>query len=421
MSQDGTKFPKLKFDRSFRQWYRKPHFESLETRRLLAFTLVEIPGSVEFVGDNSPNSLVLRVRGDRVEYSANNESFRMLDLGRTTTISSFRIIGGAANDRIDASELYSALRVMFDSNSGLLIEGGGGDDTLIGSDLNDRIIGGSGKDTIQANGGDDYIDVFDWEVDSVDGGLGVDSVKFESLDASPIQCEYWNPFLKTDDNLKHRVRVMVLNYDPIVPSEGGKLLHQVFGWTDPSYIAAAYEEAFERTSGGFIDFEITKWENINAIPAKEDGFVYGVEEFVSLWRAGGPWRQPDLVDYVKMLADNGVSELVDAGVVDEVWYFGAPYFGGYESAMMGPGSFWINGATYPQVPTSRAFVVHAFNYERFVDVLMHGTGHRTESTMQRIYGGWNLSNPQTNWDKFAANAHQSNGLSGGDITKCWVL
>ncbi|MCS7065119.1 MAG: hypothetical protein NZL85_02455, partial [Fimbriimonadales bacterium] len=37
-----------------------------------------------------------------------------------------------------------------------------------------------------------------------------------------------------------RVRVLVLNFDPLVQAEGGKPLHRVLGWNDPRQLAQTY-------------------------------------------------------------------------------------------------------------------------------------------------------------------------------------
>lgn len=391
---------------------RRLSCELLEARTLLAFSINDTPSTVAFNADNLSNSLILRVAGDRIEYNSNGLGFVPLAVARTNTITSFVVQGGAGADTFDASQLYASIEPLKHFAQGIIINGGSGNDTLIGSDLNDTLNGGTGQDSLFGGKGDDQLLAIDWEKDTLDGGLGNDSASFESVDSGPVNCEVWNPFTPAADNAKQKVKVMVLNYDPLIPAQGNRPLHEVFNWTDPAVIMAAYEEAFERTSGGFIDLEISQWRNLNAIPKKTDGFAYGADEYYNLWKSAGPWHTPDGVDYPKLLAENRVPELVDAGVVDEVWLFGAPHFGYWESAMAGPGAYFVNGGTYPEVPSSRAFVVHGGNYERFVDVLMHGTGHRTEATMQHFYGGWNLANPVTNWDKFSANAQQSNGLAG---------
>jgi hypothetical protein len=38
---------------------------------------------------------------------------------------------------------------------------------------------------------------------------------------------------------------------------------------------------------------------------------------------------------------------VARGEIDEIWLFGGPYFGFYESRMAGPGAFWCNAPPLP--------------------------------------------------------------------------
>ena len=124
-------------------------------------------------------------------------------------------------------------------------------------------------------------------------------------------------------------------------------------------------------------------------------------------RAAVHWHDPDLADYEAVLNSQGVPALVNSGAIDEVWMFGGPYFGFWESAMAGPRSFYINGGVYDQVETNRPFVVMGFNYERSVAEMLHNVGHRAESSLSRVFGGWNVSNPQTLWDQYTANYGQT--------------
>jgi hypothetical protein len=128
-------------------------------------------------------------------------------------------------------------------------------------------------------------------------------------------------------------------------------------------------------------------------------------------RTGKGWHDPDTADYPKTFRDYNVIPRIDKGEIDEVWFFGAPYFGYNESAMAGPGAFYINGATYEDVPSKRAFAIMGFNYERGVAEMTHDLSHRTESTMARVYGGWEVDKLTTNWAKFAANDKQSHGVA----------
>ena len=207
------------------------------------------------------------------------------------------------------------------------------------------------------------------------------------------------------------VRVLVLDYDPIVKSEGGKRLHEVFHWRDPKELAAGYAADVEQASGGFIKFKIVDWRSLDVYPTKTDGFQYDEAAFLAAWRAKKGFHDPDGSDYEKIVADQKIVPLVDSGKVDEVWMFGAPYFGFWESAMAGPGAFEINGGVYDKVPSKKPFAIMGFNYERGLAEMIHDLCHRTEATMSRVYGGWKADKLDTPWARFAANVAQSNGVA----------
>ncbi len=213
------------------------------------------------------------------------------------------------------------------------------------------------------------------------------------------------------DTGKIVVRVLVLSFNPIVLQEGGKRLHEVGKWNDPRQLAKEYAREVNEASQGFIEFQIVEWRDLDEFPVKVDGFTYTLEQYLECLRTWKGWHEPDGTDYEKVLLKHGVHELIDNNKIDEVWMFGAPYMGFWESAMAGPGAFFINGGVYDKFPTRRPFAIMGFNYERGVAEMLHNLCHRTEATMTRIYGGWKSDQLVHNWARFASNAHQSNGVS----------
>jgi hypothetical protein len=208
------------------------------------------------------------------------------------------------------------------------------------------------------------------------------------------------------------VKVMVLSFDPKIASEGNKPLHEVCKWNDPHKLAEGYIADVQRSSHGLVKFKIVIWKDTNSFHTKIDGFTYTPDSYMACFKAKTGWHQPDTADYAKTFTDYGVLPLIDSRKVDEVWFMGAPYFGYSESAMAGPGAFFINGDVYDKVPSKRAFAIMGFNYERGVAEMVHDLCHRTESTMARVYGGWDVAKLTTNWARFAANYSQSNGVAG---------
>ncbi|MGI8924050.1 MAG: hypothetical protein ACR2HJ_08445 [Fimbriimonadales bacterium] len=206
------------------------------------------------------------------------------------------------------------------------------------------------------------------------------------------------------------VDVWVLNFDPFIESEGGERLHAVGGWNDPRKLSEGYVSDIKEASGGFIKYKIRRWDDIDAFPEKVDGYIYTDQSYLES-RKANKWHDPDGLDYPKMIDKYRVAPKMDDGTFDELWIFGAPYMGFWESAMAGPGAFYINGGVYDKVKAKKPFAIMGFNYERGVAEMVHDLCHRTESTMSRIYGGWKVEELTTPWSRFASNYSQSSGIA----------
>ncbi|MBU0638827.1 MAG: hypothetical protein KKB50_08180 [Planctomycetes bacterium] len=216
------------------------------------------------------------------------------------------------------------------------------------------------------------------------------------------------------------VKVLVLEFNPEIPAEvhapgdpaaGPTTVRELGGWNDPLELAAGYMQDICDASGGYLQFEIVEWLVVREFQKKVDGFTYTPQQYVDCLRKKTPWHDADGVDYPAAIARYDIIPRVESGKIDEVWWFGAPYFGYWESAMAGQGAFYINGGVYGEVPSRVPFAIMGFNYERGVAEMLHDLCHRTESTMTRIYGGWKCDELTSNWARFAANAHQSNGVA----------
>jgi hypothetical protein len=90
-----------------------------------------------------------------------------------------------------------------------------------------------------------------------------------------------------------------------------------------------------------------------------------------------------LADYNRIIQKFDLLQKVASGQIDEVWMFGGPYFGFYESRMVGKGAFWCNGPAMER--DCRRFVIMGFNYERDVKEMIHDYGHRSESLLAKHF------------------------------------
>ena len=207
----------------------------------------------------------------------------------------------------------------------------------------------------------------------------------------------------------YQKKVMVLNYDPTVTAPDGKKMKlSVYqGWDDATQLAGQYQRAMESMSNGRVKYMIEKTKNVDDIPVKMDGFDYTPESILTCLADTSTCHMPDDTDYSAIVNSQGICTDVNSGVIDEVWMFGGPYFGFYESRLAGPNAFWYNSPPLEGTSCNKLVPIMGFNYERAIQEMVHDFMHRTESTMARVYGSWQENRINTNWDRFALVAAQS--------------
>ena len=181
-------------------------------------------------------------------------------------------------------------------------------------------------------------------------------------------------------------RVSLLIYNPIIEQEGGRQLNQLLGWNDPDQLCARYIQDVREASHGVVHYQIVERIELDRFPMLEDGFRYTDGQFLRNWRARGGWHQPQMADYRAILRDADFVPKLEANQTDELWVFGFPYAGFYESCMGGRGAIWCNGPVIPGTErVSRRFVVMGFNYERGVGEMLEDLGHRAENIMEHVF------------------------------------
>lgn len=200
-------------------------------------------------------------------------------------------------------------------------------------------------------------------------------------------------------------KVLVLNIDPVIESMGGMRLNQARGWNNSRTLNTAYLADLSEASGGYVQWEVAYWLDLDLWPVKLDGFAYDDASFFQAWSTGR-FHDPDAINYEALLdmrhpqlGNRSAHELAAASEVDEIICWAFPYSGFYESRMVGSKAYWCNspGLNRP----SRLYVVMGLNPERGVGEALHSFGHRTESILGRVYGSWS-GNATVNhlWDRF---------------------
>lgn len=203
-------------------------------------------------------------------------------------------------------------------------------------------------------------------------------------------------------------KVLAINIDPIIESEGRKRLHEVLDWYDPEELNEQYLKYLTEASGGLVKWELVAWEDVDLWPKKTDGFSYDDESYLKMWHNNREVlaHKPDSVDYeylldmaLSSLDGKSAHEFIVSGGADEVVLWGHPYAGFYESRMVGKTAYWCNAPEL--IRDSRLYVVMGMNVERDVANALHSFGHRAESIMKKVYGSWS-DNSEVNhlWDRF---------------------
>ena len=193
-------------------------------------------------------------------------------------------------------------------------------------------------------------------------------------------------------------KVMMIVFDPFVPEGGTQRLSQYLNWSDADALANQYIQDLHTCSHGYLTYQIVEKMSVDGFPLKKDGFVYSVSEYLQAWQNQTGFHQPDLADYARILSDFSIIQIINSGIVDEVWLFGMPYAGFYESMMVGTGAFFVNAPPLAAAGVQRSFIIMGFNYQRGVGEMLEAFGHRAEFVLGRVFR--NLSGNANLWERF---------------------
>lgn len=195
-------------------------------------------------------------------------------------------------------------------------------------------------------------------------------------------------------------KVMIVNFDPLVVSAGGKRLHEERGWQNPVALEQTYINDVRQASGGYVNYQISDRQDVDGFPAKTDGYFYDYGAYIACLSNHSSCHQPEMADYLKILTDFDVCGKRNRGEIDEIWIWGGPEFGFWESALAGPNGFWYNSSPLAGSNCQKQLPIMGFSYERGVSEMLEDLGHRTESVMRQVYGSWEAQ-PTHAWNRFS--------------------
>jgi len=219
-----------------------------------------------------------------------------------------------------------------------------------------------------------------------------------------------------EDRTQIAKRVLVMNFDPILEDHGNLRLHQYMGWNDPRVLNTNYLNDLCAASGGYVQWQVVGWVDLDLWPIQWDGFSYNDTTFFQSWSdpVHYPWHTNadgslSTADYgvlldtpLAALGNKSAHQMVTNNEVDEVLWWGFPYAGFYESRMVGGTAYWCNSG--PLIRPCKLYVVMGLNFERGVAEAIHSFGHRSESILWHVYGSWSSTSTINHlWDRFTRN------------------
>lgn len=196
-----------------------------------------------------------------------------------------------------------------------------------------------------------------------------------------------------------RSKVLVIVYDPVMDVLTGKKLSQHLNWYNTGDLLTGFMADLLEVSKGLARYEVVQRIDVNEFPAKTDGFRYTPETYMDVLNRTAPPHMPQEVNYHTILNRFNILQRVARHEIDEVWVFGFPHAGFYESIMGGPGAFWCNAPPLTNTTASkRRFVIMGFSYERNIGEMLEAYGHRAESVMDKTFS--RLNGNANLWKRF---------------------
>ena len=171
------------------------------------------------------------------------------------------------------------------------------------------------------------------------------------------------------------MRILQIIIDPII---AGKPLTQRYG-VNVKELHNNVLKILSSISGESMPIVRTEYQSF--IPVKWTGVTYSAQHYEQVINRIAIPYYPDLMDYDLFIRDFKLIER--RGEFDEVHVWGGPYFGFYESRMIGRNPIWCNAP--PLKRECDNFIIMSFNYERGISEALEAFAHRVESILAHNY------------------------------------
>ncbi len=181
-------------------------------------------------------------------------------------------------------------------------------------------------------------------------------------------------------------KILVIVYDPVMDQATGQKLSEQLGWGRVEDLATGFMSDILQNSYNMVHYQVIERIDVNEFPAKVDGFRYTPQTYMDVLRGVSSPYMPQEANYYTIIEQFNLLNRIARDEIDEVWIFGFPHAGFYESIMAGPGAFWCNAPALRNTDNSgRRFVIMGFSYERGVGEMLESFGHRVESILEKTF------------------------------------
>jgi hypothetical protein len=196
-------------------------------------------------------------------------------------------------------------------------------------------------------------------------------------------------------------KVFVIAYNPLL--RNGQTLSEKLNWNRHRDITQQTIDLFRKASKNSVQFVVVATDVVtDGWPELTDGFRHTEDTYPPL-NPGAPYHA-GTVDYNRIVnsARFDICGKANRNEIDEVWIYNGPDFGFWESTLVGPDAYFYNSSPVPLPHNCQRLIpIMGPSPERTFDLAVHNFGHRTESTMQQVYGSWVSNRIAHNWERFA--------------------
>ncbi|MBI2338339.1 hypothetical protein HYU95_04110, partial [Candidatus Daviesbacteria bacterium] len=228
-------------------------------------------------------------------------------------------------------------------------------------------------------------------------------------------------------------KVLLVIYDPLLRS--GQKLHTAWGWNDPQNIISQITSSIQKSSGGFLNYQIVETKEINDWPVQMGGVRGSEDRYNTCMKSSNKGIDcaplVNSLDYAQLWSDTDICSKVSSGQIDEVFLIGFPYVGFDEFAFKIPGDqvpyntpsdYWVYQGRKKNIPNCNGKTVFAmgFSYERGLAEALESYTHRIESALILTVGRgyWEGCNGNSDFDKFTCINKEITATSINKVAGC---